>query len=90
MGMALMSTLDVDTAGRSVPDTEGLRSSFLIGGALTAASFAVDRCGMFLMSLYRDCLQGESVSITERARRQRKASETPTMEGQLLCHLSSL
>lgn len=60
IGMALMSTLDVDTAGRSAPDMDGLgvSSSFLISAAFTGASLDVDRCGMFRMSLYLDCLEG--------------------------------
>lgn len=55
--MAFTSTLEVDMAGRSAPETEDLRgSSFLTGAAFTVASFEVDLCGMFLISLYRDCL----------------------------------
>lgn len=39
-----MSTLDVETAGKSAPDMDGLGvSSFLTGTALTVASFDVDR-----------------------------------------------
>ena len=64
IGMAFMSTLDVDTAGRSAPDMDGLgASSFLTDAALTAVSFDVDLCGMFLISLYRDCLGVQSAAV---------------------------
>lgn len=52
-----MSTLDVETGGRSAPGMDGFGVySFLTGAALTVVSFDVDLCGMFLISLYLDCL----------------------------------
>lgn len=54
MGMALTSIFDVETGGKSAP--EGLCSSFLGGATLTEVSLTVDLWGMFLISLYLDCL----------------------------------
>ena len=55
----MTSILEVETAGRSAP--EGVAGfaggSFLTGAAFTAASFDVDLWGIFLISLYRDCLR---------------------------------
>lgn len=34
-------------------------SSFLAGAGLTGVSVDVERCGMFLISLYFDCLQAQ-------------------------------
>ncbi len=58
MGMALMLIWDVETAGCSA--TVGPLGSFFPGAVgLTVVSLEVDRCGIFRISLYRDCLQAD-------------------------------
>lgn len=56
-----MSTVEVLTAGRSAPFGVGvgvgLLSSGFLGGAFAVVSLDIERCGMSLILLYRDCLK---------------------------------
>lgn len=57
VGMALISMVEVLTAGRSAPLGVGLVSSGFLGGAFAAVSLDIERWGMSLILLYRDCLR---------------------------------
>jgi hypothetical protein len=57
IGIALTSTLEVETGGSSVMDWRG-DSRFTGRAGLMVVSVVVDRWGMFFISLYRDWLDG--------------------------------
>lgn len=59
VGMALMSRVEVLTAGRSAPLLcfRAAGESGFLGGAFVAVSLEIDRWGISLILLYRDCLE---------------------------------
>lgn len=67
VGIALMSSVEVRIAGRSAVGVDLLllllASSDLVGGALAEMLFDIERWGMSLMLLYRDCLFYLCVSL---------------------------